>query len=447
MQSKSQQYLLYIIYTLIMLLPLLGGSLWGLFTLEDGVPYLLGRITVLAAFPILALQPVLAARLSLLDRICGLDRVMMFHRRLAMKAGILVLFHPLLLAAGLSWWGLLFSFDLPWYYLLGKGALFALLLLILSSLGRKVLGISWELWKKSHTILALLLVSGGYIHSVLSGSSLTSPPMIVLWTIYLAAGLAAQAYRLIIVPEGKAKAPWQITRIEKETEGVHTLTFAPRSDLSDLGKGTEGAGSIRGPEKIPFHRPGQFHFITFFLPDRKREEHPFTISSAPESGDEGTGGTRQSTIKALGDFTSRIGDLPEGTQVSLEGPFGRFSYLDYPGEEPLVFLAGGIGITPFISMIRHLHATGSQREVHLLYGNRPGTAPPFRKELEAIAASGQPELTLQFLEGEVKLESLPTGPNPGFYLCGPPGMMKQLRRELLFRGIPEGNIHFERFEL
>jgi predicted ferric reductase len=205
MQSTLKQALLFTSYIGIIFLPTLLGYLLGLFSGLESPLYLFGRIAALVGFPILAMQPVLAARLPFLKRIYGINRVMQFHKRAAVTAGILILLHPLFLSAGLSWWGLLYSFDLPWFYLLGKAALFALFLIILTSLGQKLLGISWKLWKQSHNTLALLIVLGGFIHSILSGSSLTALPLLILWSIYLAFGFAAQAYRKLVVPGKLAK--------------------------------------------------------------------------------------------------------------------------------------------------------------------------------------------------------------------------------------------------
>src|SRR5207248_3052991 len=87
-------------------------------------------------------------------------------------------------------------------------------------------------------------------------------------------------------------------------------------------------------------KPGQF-FLWRFLSRRGRwwEAHPFSLSEAPD------GRSFRITVKALGDFTSRIGEIAPGTRVVAEGPFGTFTE-QAPRRKKVALFAGGIGITP-----------------------------------------------------------------------------------------------------
>lgn len=95
--------------------------------------------------------------------------------------------------------------------------------------------------------------------------------------------------------------------------------------------------------------PGQFAWLNLESSPFALSDHPFSISSAP------TALPRiELTIKALGDFTSQIGNTPVGLRAWVDGPYGVFTPDRYPDASGLVFVAGGIGITPVMSMLRAL---------------------------------------------------------------------------------------------
>ena len=83
--------------------------------------------------------------------------------------------------------------------------------------------------------------------------------------------------------------------------------------------------------------------------DVSSEEHPFTISSAP-----GDDGCLAFTVKASGDYTRALRQAVQGDRARVDGPYGRFSYVlrTQPGQ-PLLLIAGGVGITPMLSMLEH----------------------------------------------------------------------------------------------
>jgi len=172
--------------------------------------------------------------------------------------------------------------------------------------------------------------------------------------------------------------------------------------------------------------------------------------------------THASTIKGSGDFTRSVGSLKPGDQVGIQGAFGRFSHLLEPGQRSLVFIAGGIGITPFMSMLRYMHDTKDDREVLLFYANRSEEDIAFRKELDGIAASASPHLRVVHVldapaaewrgeKGRIDrplLEKYAKDFNLKlFYLCGPPPMMNGLASMLIDAGVPPRKIRTERFAL
>jgi ferredoxin-NADP reductase len=127
-------------------------------------------------------------------------------------------------------------------------------------------------------------------------------------------------------------------------------------------------------------RPGQFVMLQLLNPDGSVwAKAAYSLAGSPEE-------SRNSVflaIKVRGDFSQRASKLKPGDVLNLQGPFGRFVLPE--GDAHLVFLAGGIGITPFRSMLRHVLATNSERKVTLIYSCRTLQVMPFFDELQESA--------------------------------------------------------------
>ncbi|MBD3163202.1 MAG: oxidoreductase, partial [Candidatus Latescibacteria bacterium] len=357
------------LYLLLVLLPLAGAVLLN--PAGGGFLTELGRSAALAGYMILLLQGVLASRWKWVERPFGLDMVLRFHRNIAVLAVLLLVAHPLLLAAGGRGWGLVLSLDLPWYIWAGKVALLLLLLNALSSLIRRRLGLSFERWRLVHDVVGPLLIVAGLVHGLYAGRDLGQGTLRACLIVVVGGAIAVFVHHRIVRPRLLRRKSYRVTEVATEAEGVWTVKLAP----------PEGESPYE-------YRPGQFHFLTFHrdrgLPE---EEHHWTISSSPTEE-----GTVASTIKSLGDFTSTIGETRPGDRASVHAPFGRFSYTLHPGEDDLVFVAGGIGITPLMSMLRHMRDRGDPRKVLLLYGSPDEESIVFRDELEEIEAGRAPRL-------------------------------------------------------
>jgi predicted ferric reductase len=405
-------------------------------------------LAALVAIAVLSMQFVLSARIRWIERPFGLDRIMLFHRFMAISAAALLLMHPLLLAAdpnGDDGWKLLYSISLGsegWILILGKAALLILLTTAVISLYRLSLKIEYQRWLRIHDILALCIIAGGFAHSLLIGPHIAgNVPMKVLWIIYPTLAVGALAYNRLIRATALAARAYSVSDVKQETDSVWTIT------MTASGKG-----------QVYDYLPGQFHFITLHrAADPRNEQHPFTISSSPNDR-----GAISSSIKESGDYTATIGKTAVGDRAALLGPFGRFTYALYPAENNLVFIAGGIGITPFMSMLRHMRDTRAARKVLLLYGNRTEKDIAFRKELEEMVVAGVPRLRMVHVLNQadqdwngkrghitvnlIREECLGLE-GRAFYLCGPPVMMMGLVKGLKKAGVKRGNIRFERFSI
>lgn len=404
--------------------------------------YELGRYFGLAAFGIIALQLVEAARFKWLTRPFGLDVVLDFHKRLGALAAAMLILHPVLLAAGSGHWHLLYSLRLPWHIILGKAALALLVLHVALAAKWEGLGLKFERWRAAHFLAAPAVLAAALVHSWNAGLDLELAALRAWWVVLFAAAAAAWFHHKVTRPLGLARHPWEVASVEQEAEGVWTLTLEPPPAWE--------------PEP---HAPGQFHFITLLrgrgLP---KEEHHWTISSGPAILPR-----RASTIKESGDFTATIGQTRPGDQALVHGPFGRFSHVFHPQDTRLVMVAGGIGITPLMGMLRHMRDQGQDLEVTLFYQNRSEDGIVFRDELAGMAGSRPPRLrVVQVLsrpgegwQGETghldrqMLERHLEGSwdNLAWYLCAPPPMTASVLAILEEAGVPRSRIRTERFSL
>jgi len=153
---------------------------------------------------------------------------------------------------------------------------------------------------------------------------------------------------------------YTLTLLKKEEVAQETLAF-----------------KLQKPEGFTF-KAGQY--LQVFLSDDTNDSHTFSIASAPH--EEFVMFTTR--IRDESDFKQRLAQLNEGVQLRIEAPGGQF-ILPKEEEAPIVFLAGGIGITPVRSMIKHEEKGGTRRPITLFYSNRQPEDAAFLNEMEAVS--------------------------------------------------------------
>jgi predicted ferric reductase len=426
-----------ILYLLIVILPVLLTAWPGE---PGGIMIDVGRNIALTGFMILVLQFLIASRIKWIERPFGLDILIRFHKFIALGAICLLLIHPLLLTRGEAGWQLIFGLDMPWFIWAGRAALILLIGLVLVSIYQSKIGLGFEKWRLGHNIFAPAILVLIFIHSWFAGVDLELLSMQVLWVSAFLLGAVVFVYHRMLRPIFLSRHPYTVQEVRRETDDVWSVKMAP----------PEGRA-------VYDYLPGQFHFLTFFRdPGLPVEEHHWTISSSPARKDSIT-----STIKAVGDFTSTMGQTKPGDTVAVHGAFGRFSNMFHPEDRDLVFLAGGIGITPIMGMLRHMRDTKDTRSVLLIYANRKQSQIVFRQELEQIASGIHPDLTLVHVlsrpedewSGETghlnrkKIEKYCGTDLKGksFYVCGPLKMADALISTLQDMGVPQRKIRREIF--
>jgi len=164
------------------------------------------------------------------------------------------------------------------------------------------------------------------------------------------------------------------------------------------------------------------------------------------------------TIKELGDFTARIGETVPGTRAYLDGPYGSFT-IDRHAAVGYVFIAGGVGVTPVMSILRTMADRHDARPVLLIFGSKTWEDVTFREELEEIKARlnlrvvhvlEQPPAGWRGEQGWVTAELLArhlpeNRMEQDYFICGPEPMQKAVRGALDRLGLPMDHVQSESF--
>ena len=184
---------------------------------------------------------------------------------------------------------------------------------------------------------------------------------------------------------------------------------------------------------------GQFAFFTF--PSiSKKEQHPFTLSSHPHDDN------LRMTIKGLGDYTNKlVSQLKVSDKAMVEGPYGKFSS-SYSKEREQVWIAGGIGITPFLSLIKDYYTN----KVTLFWCVNNKNDAAYKDELEKIQANNP---LFEFIlwdsvdRGHISVEdlSLRELEKKSYLICGPEALKKNITKQLKKEGVKQKHIYDEEF--
>ena len=239
----------------------------------------------------------------------------------------------------------------------------------------------------------------------------------------------------IVKPLFMLRRPYRVAAVRAERGDSTTLVMEP-----------EGHAGFR-------FRPGQFGWLTLWGSPFRITGHPFSFSSSAEASD----GRVEMTIRNLGDFTSTIARVPVGQRVYLDGPYGAFT-VGSP-KDALVLIAGGVGITPMMSMLRTLADRGDARRVVLFYGSKDWESIMFREELDLLQSRldlavvhvlANPPAGWDGEQGYIGAEMFerhlpPQHAEHEYFICGPGPMMDAIERSLGELGVPMSKYHSERY--
>jgi predicted ferric reductase len=256
-----------------------------------------------------------------------------------------------------------------------------------------------------------------------------------LWIGLTVFWIALLLYVRLVKPLFMLRRPYRVAEVRKERGDTSTLVMQP-----------DGHAGFR-------FSPGQFGWLTIWGSPFAITAHPFSFSSSAAATD----GRVEMTIRKLGDFTSNIPEVAAGQRVYLDGPYGAFT-IGNPADMH-VLIAGGIGVTPMMSMIRTLADRSDKRPVILLYGVQEWDSITFREELEALKA--RLNLTVVyvlskppagwtgergFINAEMFKRHLPPPyADHEYFICGPNIMMDAIEKALGEMDVPMSKYHSERY--
>ncbi len=300
------------------------------------------------ALSVLGLQFALAARFTRATAPFGIDAVLRYHRQISFLAVLAAFGHPVLLfCTSDRYRQLLDIVHDPLRAKLAWLSVFALLALMVTSIWRRALRISYPVWHVLHSALGVGIVLAGLGHAFGVGYYFSEPLMRLVWGSYAAAFLWLAVWVRLVKPLALWRRRFRVATLWPEPGGSVTVGLEPAR-----------------PHTRPFRfRAGQFAWI---LPGRT----PFTLTYHPFSMSSSAHASRvEFTIKQVGDFTDSIRGLRIGDTVYVDGPHGSFTLERHPGMG-FVFIAAGVGVTPFLSMLATLADQGDQRPCTLILANR-----------------------------------------------------------------------------
>lgn len=370
---------------------------------------------LLASLLLMLREPRLASWLG------GLEAMYRWHHRSGTLGYALTLLHPLALAAD-AWQEVPSRAHLalaPWSQSWPTQLGWVALLLLMAGLGATFAhGIGYRRWRTLHAALGAAVIAAAVHVFVLLGDTAAA------WAA-LGLAVAAVGWRLLVVDRGLLAPTYRVERVEHVAQGVIEALLRPL-----------------GPALRP--AAGQFVLARFLDGERYRacgEFHPFTASAV------GHDGTLQVTVKALGACSWRIQEIAAGVLVRLQGPFGDF--LADADAAPQLWVAGGIGVTPFVAALRERPCPKPTTLIYVYRGDvdaafldelraTPAADPNFRL-VAAATGSAPPDL-------DALLDQVEGLAGRRVQVCGPAGLAAALLPLLRARGVPPGWVRHESFD-
>jgi len=417
-----------------------GGA--GDFTTVAGVVTSVGIVAGLIGTDLILIMLVLAARLPVIDRVFGHDRAMATHRKLGKPAVYLILAHAILLITGygmssglnpiaelVPMWN---TPDMPLAFI-GTGLLLAVVVTSLVAVRRKF---KYEFWYFIH-LLSYAAVLTALPHQLSVGGMLAvGTGQRVYWiALYVVALGSIAAFRFIEPAVKSLQHSIRVTRVESLGSGIASIHMS--------GRGLRSLGSSGG----------QYFIWRFWTGKTWWHSHPISLSAAP------TDTSVRITVRALGDGTTRLGKLPRGTRVSIEGPYGIFTDAGRTAPK-LAIVVAGIGVTPVRAMLEDAELLPGETTI-VLRGSTPEENYLW-DEIDQLAADrgahcyvsvgpraqrAHSWLSARDVDRNVSLKSIfPDLAHSDLYICGPQSWTDAVIADAKASGLPAHQIHTERFD-
>jgi predicted ferric reductase len=361
----------------------------------------------------------------------GLDRAVRLHRRLGPVAVGLIVVHamsyiPPTIQLGKSVGDLLVPFWSPDALTLDATVLYALLIWTGLAYSRRF---AYEGWLSLHGMMGPIFL-GISIHTLLEDDTTIAafePLRFWMWGLVLV-GLGSWTYRVVLYR-------WLAPRYRYRVEEVRQRS----GDTVDL--------VLRPRDRRMIYEPGTFVFINRPRGKSRRELHPFSISSSPAERD------LRLSVRMLGDFTRELATVPQGTPVEVFGPFGSFTPHRYAAYRRIVCLGAGIGITPFLGMLRFEMTNDDFRRIWLWYVVRDADNAPYDAEIREGVLKADSYIDYHLwvtpergrLTAAQVVEAVHPLDDYAVMLCGRPEFVTDMVRQFRALGFPRERIIAEDF--
>ena len=403
--------ILFVVGYLILGAPLISFSEWAAFLGTSGIVLSSTAMILMTVNIILATRP-----RWLEDYFGGLDRMYVTHRWTGTAAYGLLILH---------WFTF---FELPpesFGTALGSVALIGLSVLVILSLAPRIpklkewIKIPYDKWKLSHRFIGVFFIIG-LIHYFFVHETSTAADVYML--VFAFTGAALYLYRQLF-QRSQVREPYTVSAVNHPAPNVTEVVL-------DADEG-----------KPLIHQAGQFLVVKFDEP--LAEAHPYTISSAPREQQ------LRLTMKDSGDWSGRVQErLKAGMSAEIEGSYGRF--LSRSDSEQL-WIAGGIGVTPFLSMVREL-AVNPRKPIHFIYLAQNEDEAVFWDEFVAADAEypnfhAYRHLSVDkgFLKPQEAAEMVGGLDGKEVLFCGPLAARESFQEGFEEMGLESGRFHFEEF--
>lgn len=375
----------------------------------------------------------LISRWPILERAFGQDQLVGWHKRLAPWAISLIVVHVLLAVtasateANRAWFaGIAGVIRTNPGIVPAIGGLLLMVTAGLTSWRRARRHLRHETWWTLHLLTYAGIVLA-FFHQVVAGDTFDGGAARAFWVAMYVLVLGLILGNRVLVPLVRARRHrLSVTEVVRESGDVVSVWMT--------GRGLDRLRLL----------PGQFMNFRFRHRGLSYEAHPFSVS--------GRDGDRlRITVKALGDASTTLGDVPVGTRVTFEGPYGVMTPARAEGSR-YVLVAGGVGIGPIASLVRDLGARGVPIDV--LYRASDPEDLVLADELRAHEAAGR--IRLHLLPGSRAVQRMDAEHLAGLlgdisdatvFTCGPASLNRAVEAAARTLGVPSARIHSELFDL
>jgi predicted ferric reductase len=386
---------------------------------------MIGEVIGSTAVVLIACAMFLSTRFRFLEPYFGgLDQMYQSHKRAGMMGIFLLLVHVFTVPLNAS--------QIKPGTPLGAVAFLGLLILVLLTIAPRIPVIgrftkfAYDKWRQSHRLIGLFFIIG-FAHAMLVDPLVrhTTVPFFYLFILFWV-GAISYLYALFIAKAVRKTYPYIAVAVSRLNGTTVEITLKPKG------------------EKLSF-TGGQFVFVRFEGDRVLAEPHPFTVSSAPDEDQV------RITVKASGDGTQYLFDhVKAGMTARVDGAYGMFNYKT--GGKQQIWIAGGIGLTPFLSWIRDFKEQLSEHEIDFYYCMRVPEDALFLGEVEEAAAQHKnfrAHVSYSNTDGHLSVEQVEASSggiqDKEIYLCGPIAMIQALQKGFMKLGTPAAQLHFEEF--